>query len=162
MENLGVGNYTTRETCRVCGSGKLSFLFSLGNLYISTFVKNPGEDIGKAPLELVWCENCSLVQLKHTAPQELMYSKHYWYRSGLNKVIIDDLKEITEQQGIAGLIALPTIGNSIARTIHEIHTTGRSSRLASLRGEVEPVQLFCTIPGIGPETAMKIHQILHI
>ena len=89
-------NYTTRETCRVCGSDNLSPLFSLGDLYISTFVDRPGENIGKAPLELVWCENCSLVQLKHTAPQELMYSKHYWYRSGLNQIIIDDLKEISE------------------------------------------------------------------
>lgn len=88
--------YTTRRTCRICNSDKLTHLFSLGNLYISTFVKSPGENLGKAPLELVWCENCSLVQLKHTAPQELMYSKHYWYRSGLNPIIINDLKEITE------------------------------------------------------------------
>ncbi len=88
--------YTTRETCRVCGSPRLTPLFSLGDLHISTFVRNPGESLGHAPLELIWCEDCTLVQLKHTAPQELMYSKHYWYRSGLNKVIVDDLKEIAE------------------------------------------------------------------
>jgi len=88
--------YTTRNTCRLCGSDKLTYLFSLGNLFISTFVKEKGENIGKAPLELFWCEDCTLVQLKHTAPQELMYSGHYWYRSGLNQVIIDDLKEIKE------------------------------------------------------------------
>jgi GDPmannose 4,6-dehydratase len=96
MAYLGSEIYTTRETCRVCGSNKLTSLFSLGDIYISTFVNNPGENIGKAPLELVWCENCKLVQLKHTAPQELMYSKHYWYHSGLNPVIINDLKEISE------------------------------------------------------------------
>lgn len=84
------------EKCRVCGSKDLENLFSLGDLYISTFVEKPGENIGKAPLTLLWCNNCSLVQLEHTAPQELMYSGHYWYRSGLNKVIIDDLKEIAE------------------------------------------------------------------
>lgn len=88
---------TEITTCRVCGSEKLSELFSLGNLYLSTFVERKGENIGKAPLALVWCDNCTLVQLKHTAPQELMYSRQYWYRSGLNKVIIDDLKEITER-----------------------------------------------------------------
>ncbi len=96
-ENFLKQNYTTRETCRVCGSHELTPLFSLGNLHISTFVNSPDESLGKAPLELVWCENCSLVQLKHTAPQELMYSKHYWYRSGLNKVIVNDLKEIAEE-----------------------------------------------------------------
>ncbi len=88
--------YITRHTCRLCGSERLTGLFSLGNLYISTFVKASGENIGKAPLELLWCEDCTLVQLKHTAPQELLYSGHYWYRSGLNQIIIDDLKEITE------------------------------------------------------------------
>jgi GDP-mannose 4,6-dehydratase len=89
-------NYTARNSCRICGSEKLTPLFSLGNLCISTFVNNPEENIGIAPLELVWCEECTLVQLKHTAPQELMYSGHYWYRSGFNKVIMDDLKEISE------------------------------------------------------------------
>ena len=84
------------QKCRVCGSTDLDRLFSLGDLYISTFVEKPGGNIGKAPLTLLWCNNCSLVQLEHTAPQELMYSKHYWYRSGLNKVIINDLKEISE------------------------------------------------------------------
>ena len=83
------------EKCRVCGSKDLEGLFSLGDLYISTFVEKLDENIGKAPLALLWCNNCSLVQLEHTAPQELMYSKHYWYRSGLNDVIINDLKEIS-------------------------------------------------------------------
>ncbi len=82
--------------CRLCGSEKLERLFSLGDLQISTFVEKPGENIGRSPLTLLWCNNCSLVQLEHTAPQELMYSKHYWYRSGLNKVIINDLREIAE------------------------------------------------------------------
>ena len=88
-------NYTTRKTCRVCGSKKLSFIFSLGNLYVSTFIKSKKEKAIKAPLELVYCEHCTLLQLKHTAPQELMYSRHYWYRSGMNPVISSDLKEIT-------------------------------------------------------------------
>ena len=88
--------YTTRTTCRVCGADKLTPLFSLGDLYVSTFVAQPGDSIGKAPLELVYCENCTLLQLKHTAPQELMYSRHYWYRSGINPVIGNDLKEIAE------------------------------------------------------------------
>lgn len=84
------------EKCRVCDSENLSYLFSLGNLYLSTFVEKNGEHIGKAPLDLVWCEHCTLVQLKHTAPQELLYSRRYWYKSGLNNVIINDLKEIAE------------------------------------------------------------------
>ena len=88
--------YITRKTCRVCGFKKLTPILSLGNLYVSTFVKNRKDKVVKAPLELVFCENCALLQLKHTAPQELLYTGHYWYRSGLNPVIINDLREITE------------------------------------------------------------------
>lgn len=85
---------TTRKTCRVCDS-KLKPILSLGNLCVSTFVDDP-KQCKKAPLELMLCVNkdCGLLQLKHTADYDLMYTKHYWYRSGLNKVIIDDLKSI--------------------------------------------------------------------
>ena len=86
----------TRTTCRVCGSEQLTNLFSLGNIYVSTFVASETDPGIKAPLDLIACEVCSLVQLRHTAPQELMYSKHYWYRSGLNPVITADLKQVTE------------------------------------------------------------------
>ncbi|MBN2126848.1 MAG: methyltransferase domain-containing protein [Candidatus Diapherotrites archaeon] len=89
-------NYTTRKTCRVCNSEKLTSLFSLGNLFVSNFINK--EDKGlKAPLEMVFCENCSLSQLKHTAPQELMYSGFYWYRSGVTETMKKALREITEQ-----------------------------------------------------------------
>ncbi len=92
------------DRCRVCGCEELRPVLSLGDLYISTFVDKEGEDVGKAPLELVLCGNCSLLQLRHTAPQELMYSRHYWYQSGLNKVIIDDLAEIANVA--AGMVGL--------------------------------------------------------
>jgi cyclopropane fatty-acyl-phospholipid synthase-like methyltransferase len=36
------------------------------------------------------------VQLRHTAPQELLYARQYWYRSGLNPVITDDLAQIVD------------------------------------------------------------------
>src|SRR3989344_3757708 len=87
---------TTRKTCRVCGSSKLEKVFGIGNLYISTFVKSKKEKTPRAPLELVHCKNCDLLQLKHTAPQELLYARHYWYRSGINPVITADLKEIAQ------------------------------------------------------------------
>ena len=89
-------NYTTIKTCRVCGSDRLVSILSLGNLYVSTFVDGPDDETVKAPLELVLCEHCSLLQLRDTAPQELMYSRHYWYRSGINPVIYHDLQEISK------------------------------------------------------------------
>ena len=83
-----------RKTCRICYSDKLEFLYTLGNLYISNFVK-PGQSGLKAPLEMLICMNCSLVQLRHTAPQDLIYSRFYWYRSGVTETMKQALRDIT-------------------------------------------------------------------
>ncbi len=88
----------TRKTCRLCGSDKLHGVFSIGEQYINDFV--PKERIGKglkAPLDLVMCDECALLQLRHTAPQELLYSRYYWYRSGVTDTMRRSLKEVTEQ-----------------------------------------------------------------
>lgn len=77
-------SYTTRTTCRVCGGSNLAPLFSLGEQYISNFVDKDNITTGeKCPIEIDLCMTCSLVQNRHTAPQELLYSGHYWYRSGV-------------------------------------------------------------------------------
>jgi hypothetical protein len=94
--NFSEENYTTRRTCRVCDSEKLSSLFSLGNLYISNFVDKAHQG-PKAPLEMVLCDNCSLVQLKHTAPQELLYAGFYWYKSGVTETMKKALRDITQK-----------------------------------------------------------------
>ena len=73
-----------------------------------------------------------------------------------------DARELLEQQGAPGLIALPAIGRGIASSIAEIARTGRLSQLERLRGSVEPEALFRTIPGIGVESARLIHDALHV
>ena len=42
------------------------------------------------------CNNCSLIQLRHTAPQELLYSRFYWYRSGVTNTMIRELRDVSE------------------------------------------------------------------
>lgn len=72
------------------------------------------------------------------------------------------LNDILAQEGLKGLDALPGIGRSIAGAIAEMLSTGRWVQLDRLRGTVEPEALFCTVPGIGPALADRIHQELHI
>ena len=87
-----------RKNCRVCNSSNLSFLFSIGNQYVNNFInKNELKKQIKAPLELIICENCFLVQLRHTAPQELLYRGFYWYKSGVTNTMKNALRDITEQ-----------------------------------------------------------------
>ena len=89
---------TFRTTCRVCYSKKLVDLFSLGEQFINDFVPEDQVYSGlKAPLDLVFCENCTLVQLRHTAPQELLYKRFYWYKSGVTETMKLALRDITQQ-----------------------------------------------------------------
>ena len=81
--------------CRLCNSNQLEEAFSLGDQYINDFVKKEKVTAGiKAPLDLMICKQCSLIQLRHTAPQELLYSRHYWYRSGVTQTMRDGLKNV--------------------------------------------------------------------
>ena len=87
----------TRTTCRVCGSSKLIPLFNLGNQYVSDFVDKDKIHSGhKCPIDVEMCEDCTLVQLKHTAPQEFLYTRHYWYRSGVTQTMRDALKDVVK------------------------------------------------------------------
>lgn len=82
----------TRMTCRVC-DGSLEPVLSLGEHYVSDFISPGGSDGVKAPLELVLCRRCRLLQLKHTVPAETMY-RNYWYRSGTNRTMTEALADI--------------------------------------------------------------------
>lgn len=80
--------------CRSCGSSEFVSVFNMGNLKINAFMKEPNTDIGSAPLELLHCSHCDLVQLSHTVREEDLY-KNYWYLSRLNQKIVDNLQSIT-------------------------------------------------------------------
>jgi NDP-4-keto-2,6-dideoxyhexose 3-C-methyltransferase len=83
---------TIRHTCRVC-EGQLEPVLSLGEQYISNFLLPEQPDGFKAPLELVLCTRCGLLQLHHTVPGKAMY-QNYWYRSGTNQTMRTALAEI--------------------------------------------------------------------
>ena len=70
--------------CRSCGSKVLVPVLDLGTISVSDFVL-PGESCDEAPLELVQCLDCSLLQLRHTVDRDRIYKNTYWYRSGTNE-----------------------------------------------------------------------------
>lgn len=85
--------YKKRITCRLCGS-ELETVLDLGNIYLNNFVEE-GQEIVSAPLTLVKCKHCELVQLKHTPDLDLLY-RQYWYLSSLNKSMVEALRNIVE------------------------------------------------------------------
>lgn len=85
-----------RQTSRISG-GKLVELFSLGDLFMSDFVDDErSPNLVKVPLTMTLDRKSGLLQLKHTAPLGKMY-QNYWYRSGINKTMVEELKGIAQK-----------------------------------------------------------------
>jgi len=81
--------------CLLCKNKKIKKVFSLGSLFVSNFVNKKQINNGiKSPLTLIYCPKCTLLQLSHIAPQEIMYKRFYWYRSGVTKTMRKALKDI--------------------------------------------------------------------
>jgi len=71
-------------------------LFTLGNLYLSDFLK--GDESPRCnPVELLleWDERINAARLKIPADPSFMYGR-YWYRSGINQTMKDELRGIVE------------------------------------------------------------------
>jgi len=93
-----------RQTCRICGSDKLTLVIDLHDQYLQgSFVK---QDIlspprRKLPTRLVRCDvtqnekGCGLLQLAHTFPPEILYA-NYWYRSGTTVTMRNHLQGIVD------------------------------------------------------------------
>uniref|UniRef100_A0A6M3XQ13 Putative methyltransferase n=1 Tax=viral metagenome TaxID=1070528 RepID=A0A6M3XQ13_9ZZZZ len=83
------------KKCRSCYSRNLIPILSIGNIFVSQFVQE--EEAGfKAPLNLILCQNCGLLQLEHTVHPELLY-RTYWYKSGMNEAMLKALEDIVDK-----------------------------------------------------------------
>lgn len=87
-----------RRTCRACWSRHLNPCFSLGEQVISSFFATRQEAVNgaKLPIDIVICQDCKLLQQKYTAPSELLWSGHYWYRSGTTATMRAALADIAQ------------------------------------------------------------------
>jgi hypothetical protein len=86
------------------------------------------------------------------------------YRKAADTVLElkEDLAELIDREGMAGLEALPGVGRGIASALLEMVRTGRWIQLERLRGSADPAQLFTAVPGLGHRLAERIHDTLHI
>lgn len=81
--------YKEISRCRICGSPNLINVLSLGGQYLTgVFPKKTDENITKGPLDLVWCPESGLLQLKQSYCLNEMYGDNYGYRSGLNQSMV--------------------------------------------------------------------------
>ncbi len=100
-----VNMYTESKKCRICEKNNLETVLSIGEQFLTgVFPKSPEEQITKGPLDLVWCSDCGLLQMKHSYNLAEMYGDNYGYRSGLNASMVRHLEH--KIQGLERLVKL--------------------------------------------------------
>src|SRR3982751_3465685 len=122
-------SYRQIEKCRVSQSDNLISVLNLGNQELTgVFPKTPQDDVTRGPLELVWCPESGLLQLKHTYESSEMYGENYGYRSGLNQSMVDHLtSKVVYLQRLADLKPGDTvldIGSNDCTTLNAYSVSG--------------------------------------
>jgi hypothetical protein len=86
--------YTEIKKCRISNSTNLITVLSLGEQYLTgVFPKTIHNKLSKGPLDLVWCPDSGLLQMKQSYSLEEMYGDNYGYRSGLNSSMVGHLEQ---------------------------------------------------------------------
>ena len=84
--------------CRVCKSQSLTDVINLGDQIITSRFPMIGDNsTPSANICLMQCNQCSLVQLKHTTDAPELYEHFYGYRSGINQTMRDHLRSYNIQ-----------------------------------------------------------------
>jgi DNA polymerase (family 10) len=86
----------------------------------------------------------------------------YRHAAAIVRELKQPVSDLLDEKGAEALQDLPGIGSGLASTITEFVRTGRLGLLDRLQGEISPVALFASIPGIGSELANRIHDELDI
>lgn len=83
------------NNCRLCKSPKLSSVLNLGNIPITSyFPKMDENDPPSAPLHMLICAECGLIQLKHSVNQDFLFGNLYGYRTGLNTEMVSHVESM--------------------------------------------------------------------
>jgi novobiocin biosynthesis protein NovU/D-mycarose 3-C-methyltransferase len=95
-----------RTTCRVCGSGELEPILSLGpSPLANSFLRSAAEFSGEPhyPLDLFYCAQCSLLQLLHVVDASVLF-RHYLYVTGTSTTMAGHNRAYA--QTVADLLSL--------------------------------------------------------
>src|SRR3954463_14232665 len=89
-----MATYHELKSCRVSGRDHFVPVLNLGYQALTgVFPRSAEDSVTRGPLELVWCPDSGLLQLKHTYDASEMYGDNYGYRSGLNQSMVNHLTD---------------------------------------------------------------------
>lgn len=104
----------------------------------------------------------SAADLLETQGAEGFRVRAYRRAASETESMTESLAGVYRQHGLPGLIALPTIGRSLAVAIADLVETGKWHWLEQLQGETDPEAILSTVAGIGPGLAERLHHELGI
>ncbi len=87
--------YDVITGCRSCGAQDLERVLALGEMPLSDRLVDPNEDRTaepRVPLTLVFCPNCTLVQIEETVAPEVLFGEDYPYFSSYSDTLLDHSK----------------------------------------------------------------------
>ena len=95
---MTLASYHEISKCRICRCAELAPVIDLGLQALTGRFPAAGEpDPDSAPLQLVRCTDCGLVQLRHSVDVGEMFSDAYGYRSGINATMTNHLSSISNE-----------------------------------------------------------------
>lgn len=92
-------NWTRIDGCRSCGSSKLQEILDLGYTPLADALISPGmddEDEIFAPLLLLKCTECHLVQISVSVDPEILFCRDYPYYSSVSPHLVDHFRSSAE------------------------------------------------------------------
>jgi SAM-dependent methyltransferase len=120
-------------TCRSCSSDGLVSILDLGATPLANSLLDEGQlkqIEATYPLELMFCEGCSLVQLKHTVSPELLFSD-YVYFSSYSDTMLDHARRSAEclikRHGLNGKSFVVEIASNDGYMLRNFLSAGISS-----------------------------------
>ena len=88
------------KSCQICGNKSLKSVLFLGYLPpVNQFNKLSYEakEQPSYPAELLFCENCKLVQLSTIVDQKILFPPEYPYTSSTTKILRDNFFNLSKE-----------------------------------------------------------------
>jgi hypothetical protein len=85
--------------CRACGCADLQLVLDLGTTTLAdALLRSDQLDQPEitAPLQLVFCPDCSLLQIDETVPPEILFCREYPYYSSVSKALLQHFADSAE------------------------------------------------------------------
>ena len=82
--------------CQICNSGKLINIITLGDQPLANSLLEKNEKVKNTyPINVVRCEQCTLIQIDHIVNQSEVYHLDYPYLPGITKTVDEEQKQFS-------------------------------------------------------------------